>query len=60
LLLGTLKDLKSWGFQFIHYLCGDISQEYQDRMKEGKTDFADLLSLTNKILPDMIINHSEE
>jgi len=60
LLQGTKQDLKSWGFQFIHYLCGDISQEYQDRMKQGKKDFADLIELTNKILPDMIKNHSEE
>jgi len=60
LLEGSQDDLKKWGFQYIHYLCGDIAQEYNDRLAEGNNDSKDLLDLSAVIMPLMIKNKSFE
>ena len=59
LLQGTQRNITSWGFQYLNYLAGDISQEYQDRIKDQKPT-EDLMKLVNQIVPNFFANHSEE
>ena len=57
-LLGSKQNLTSWGQEFIRTLCGDIANEYMNRLDQERS-FEDLLDLVQVIVPFLIELHSE-
>jgi 26S proteasome regulatory subunit N1 len=57
-LKGTLKDLISWGHEYLRALSGQIGVQYDKRVADG-TPTANLLELVDIIVPEFI-NHNEE
>jgi 26S proteasome regulatory subunit N1 len=56
-LLGS-KNITEWGTEFIRFLCGDIANEYLNRLDNEKS-FEDLLQLVSTIIPFLISQHCE-
>ena len=57
-LSGTLKDLTSWGIEYIRSLCADICQEYNNRLDKDEPT-KDLLDLAKSFAPFLIKQHCE-
>eukprot|EP01117_Protostelium_nocturnum_P011638 TRINITY_DN422_c0_g1_i3.p1 TRINITY_DN422_c0_g1~~TRINITY_DN422_c0_g1_i3.p1 ORF type:complete len:870 (-),score=199.11 TRINITY_DN422_c0_g1_i3:83-2692(-) len=57
---GTIKDIGSWGHEYVRHLAGEIGEEYDNRM-ESKASIDDLLQLVDEIIPfDMAHNAEHE
>lgn len=57
-LKGTRKELVGWGHEYLRCLAGQIGQEYEKRMGEGKS-VDEINQLVDQIIPEFI-NHNEE
>lgn len=57
-LLGSKKNITDWGTEFIRFLCGDIANEYLNRLDNQKS-FEDLIELVGMIVPYLISQHCE-
>ena len=55
---GTLKDLNSWGHEYLRSLSGQIGRQYDKNIESGASNVA-LLNLVDIIVPEFI-NHNEE
>lgn len=57
-LKGTVTDLSSWGHEYVRHLCGEIPEEWQQRIEsEQSTD--DLTALIDQIIP-FKVEHKRE
>lgn len=57
-LLGTRKNLVSWGHEYLRCLAGQIGQEYESRMQADQS-VDEINQLVDQIIPEFI-NHNEE
>jgi 26S proteasome regulatory subunit N1 len=57
-LKGSKENLACWGQEFIRTLCGDISNEYVNRLDQEKS-YEDLIQLGEIIVPYLISMHSD-
>lgn len=60
---GNMKDMSSWGHEYIRSLSGEISVEYNERMAgdipEEDVEVDDLISLVNDIIPFQMSHNAE-
>ena len=57
-LKGSLKNLESWGHEYLRALSGQIGHQYNKRVEKGE-EYADLIGLVDIIVPQFI-DHNEE
>ncbi|PRP87199.1 26S proteasome non-ATPase regulatory subunit 2-like [Planoprotostelium fungivorum] len=57
-LQGSMKDIGSWGHEFIRHLSGEISTEW-DKRTENKTSVEELQNLVNQIVPFNMQHNAE-
>lgn len=58
-LSGTIKDIPSWGHEYLRALAGQIGKEQDNRVERGEADTEDLMRIVDIIVPQFI-NHNEE
>jgi len=57
-LLGTRKELVSWGHEYLRCLAGQIGQDYESRIQADQS-VLEINQLVDQIIPEFI-NHNEE
>ncbi len=62
-LQGTASDISSWGHEYVRFLSGEISEEYNrrlvDKPSEADFDMDDLMTLVDDMLPFQMTHNAE-
>lgn len=48
--------MKKLGQEYVLNLSGDVGNEFEERMANGKTDFDDIYEIADRILPHLFDN----